>query len=58
MLSITSYCTFLTLLTLKSRPLRLFIPRKVPGMISPIMFLLRSMYSKDESVSMSTSLMV
>ena len=47
--------TFLTTFTLKSRPLRFAIPRKVPGMISWIRFLLRSRYSRELSDSRSTS---
>ena len=42
-------------MTLKSRPFRLAMPRKVPGMISWIRFLLRSRYSKDPRDSRSTS---
>ena len=45
-------------MTLKSSPFRLFIPRNVPGITSPMWFLLKSMYSRDDRVSRSTSLMV
>ena len=50
--------TFLTTLTLKSRPLRLPIPRKVPGMISRIKLRLKLMYSKEARACRSTSFMV
>ena len=45
-------------MTLKSNPLRLFMPRNVPGITSPMWFLLRSMYSREESERRSTSLIV
>ena len=50
--------TFLTTLTLKSSPLRLPIPRKVPGMISRIKLRLKLMYSNESRACKSTSLMV
>ena len=34
------------------------MPRNVPGMTSPMWFLLRSMYSREESERRSTSLIV
>ena len=46
------------MLTLRSNPLRLFIPRNVPGITSPMWFLLKSMYSREESERRSTSLIV
>ena len=55
---VSSDLTFLTTLTLKSRPLRLPIPRKVPGMISRIKLRLKLMYSKEARACRSTSFMV
>ena len=50
--------TFLTTLTLKSSPLRLAIPRKVPGIISRMRLRLKLMYSREPKACKSTSLMV
>ena len=49
--------TFLTTLTLKSSPLRLVIPAKVPGLSSTIRFRLKSRKSKEPSFDSSTSFM-
>ena len=57
-LKMTLIFTLITALTLKSSPSKFGIPRKVPGMISRIKFLLKLIYSRDSSACRSTSLMV
>ena len=46
------------LLMLRSMPLRLAMPRKVPGLTSPMRLRLRSRYSRDDRTCMSLSRIV